>query len=140
MWKESLQVSQEIMLEDIKCNLGVSKIHGIGVFAVRNINKGEELFGYSERYLTLTSKEIESLPEKVKNLILDRYVIYQDTTIIEHPNTEINYVSFMNHSHDPNSNGWQAIRDIKEGEEITEVFIHPDMHEISKQHFKFLFT
>lgn len=75
------------MLEDIKCTLGISKIHGIGVFAIRNINKGEELFGYSDRYITITSKEIETIPEKVKNLILDRYVIYQDTTTIEHPNS-----------------------------------------------------
>lgn len=46
----------------------------------------------------------------------------------------------MNHSNNPNSNGWQAIRDIKDGEEITEDYRHPDMKEISKKHFKFLFT
>ena len=37
----------------------------------------------------------------------------------QHPN-EVWLVSFMNHSDTPNSNGETALRDIAEGEEVTE--------------------
>ena len=34
----------DFLNKTVKCKLGISKIHNIGVFAIRNIEKGEKLY------------------------------------------------------------------------------------------------
>lgn len=125
------------MNQEILCKLGVSKIHGVGVFAIRDIKKGTELFKFTSAKIPLDYKELD---DKSLSVILDRNVIYNDTKEVEHPNFEINYTAFMNHSDDPNSDGVVALRDILEGEEITEDYRHDNMASISKEHFHFLWN
>ena len=119
--------------KEIKCNIGISKIHGIGVFAIRDIKKGESLFPISKTHLLL--KELDNIALKQ---VLDRNVIYNNTKEVDHPSLEVNYTAFMNHSNTPNSNGIFALTNIKTGEEITEDYRHPNMAGISKKHFDFL--
>ncbi len=119
--------------KEIKCNLGLSNIHGIGVFAIRDIKKGEHLFPVSERTI-----EIKDLDEKAMKVVLNRNVIYTTFSTVEHPNLEVNYTAFMNHSDNPNSDGSFALVSIKEGEEITESYRHENMSDISEKHFTFL--
>lgn len=120
--------------EEVKCTLGVSEIHGVGVFAIRDIKKGEHLYPFTEADVELT----EDISSRVLKVILDRNVIYKNTKTVEHPNLEVNYPAFMNHSNNPNSDGVYALKDIEEGEEITENYRHDDMSDASKKHFTFL--
>lgn len=125
----------ELISKEVLCTLGVSSIHGVGVFAIRDIQKGQELFSFSEKYIPL-----EGLDDETLKLVLDRNVIYNDTKYVEHPNFDINYTCFMNHSNNPNSDGVVAVVDIEQGEEITEDYRHKDMSDMSKEHFKGLWN
>lgn len=126
----------ENLNKQVKCSLGVSNIHGIGVFAIRDITKGEELFKYNELYLEV---DIEKLEPCVKKVVLDRNVFYNKIkNVIKHPNAEVDYVVFMNHSDNPNSDGVFALRDILSGEEIMETYRHEDISDISRKHFNFI--
>lgn len=119
--------------EEVFCKLGVSNIHGIGVFAIRDIKKGTNLIHFEEQLVPLDGMDLKTL-----SVVLNRNVIYKNTLMVEHPNCEINYTAFMNHSDTSNSDGVFALKDIKEGEEITENYRNNDMAEISKKHFTFL--
>ncbi len=122
--------------KQVKCSLGVSNTHGIGVFAIRDIAKGEELFEYDEIYLDV---DMEKLEPHVKKVVLDRNVFYNKIkNVIKHPNAEVDYVVFMNHSDNPNSDGVFALRDILSGEEIMETYRHEDMSDISRKHYNFI--
>ena len=115
----------DFLNKTVKCKLGISKIHNIGVFAIRNIEKGERLYCLEE----IKRRDLYSVPYSRFNEIL----LEIRTLIIEHrpavingskfysPNNEANFCSYMNHSRNPNWNqDDMALKDIKAGEEITE--------------------
>jgi SET domain-containing protein len=66
----------EYIKNHINTKLQPSVINGVGVFALRNIQKGEELFklweGESGEY-TLTDTELDSLDYNVKEHLLNMY-------------------------------------------------------------------
>lgn len=57
-------------------------------------------------------------------MILDRFFYEATDTLFTFysPNSDQFLQAFMNHSDKPNSDGHEAIRDIKAGEEVTEDF------------------
>lgn len=128
------------------CKLGASKIHGVGVFAIRDIPKGTQLTDNKiwdrnkrKNYYNITAEEFKTILPEIQGLILDRmqFIKGQDLEFIS-PNDDQVLQSFMNHSDDPNSDGEYAIKDIKCGEEITEDFtkLVDDPHELSINHDK----
>lgn len=128
--------TSQILNKEVKCLLGVSNTHGIGVFAIRDIKEGEELFKYSELYLEVDTEKLEP---SVRKIVLDRNVFYNKIkNVIKHPNAEVDYVVFMNHSDNPNSDGVFALRDILSGEEIMETYRHEQMSDISRKHYNFI--
>jgi SET domain-containing protein len=90
-----------------------SNIDGKGVFAVRDIKKGEVILEWDISH-TLTPKELEQLAEDER-----KYVSYTNGKYVVMQPPE----KFMNHSCDANtySDNFRDIakRDIKMGEEIT---------------------
>lgn len=107
------------------CKLAPSPIHGIGVFAIRDIKKGQELTDYrftSEKELfQLPVEEFDKILLPIRKLILDRIQFCDDKTVsFFSPNTDQVLQSFMNHSIDANSDGRFALVDIKTGDEVTE--------------------
>lgn len=66
----------EYIRNHVNVKLDVSKIHGVGVFALRNIEKDEDLFktwgGESGEYF-LTTEEINSLDYDVRYHIFNMY-------------------------------------------------------------------
>ena len=113
----------KLLNEQVKCRLGASNIDGVGVFAIRNIEKGERLYCRNvpvTRPITLDSLD-ELLPE-VRELILQRYPLALEGIEFLNPNEDARLISFMNHSGDPNYDihNDSATRYIKKGEEITE--------------------
>lgn len=108
----------------VKCTLGVSKIHGIGVIALRNLKKGEKLYcwGQEHKWLKIPFDEFYRINPEVRELITTRWPTVALNAPFMHPNSEAWLVSFMNHEDDCNyyPETDSAKRDIKKGEEVTE--------------------
>lgn len=66
----------EYIMHYVNVKLDASKVHGVGVFALRNIEEGEELFkeweGESGEY-TLTEQELNSLDSNIKEHLFNMY-------------------------------------------------------------------
>lgn len=127
------------------CTLAPSSISGIGVFAIRDIPKGTKITDHTNETLDdietyeLTTEEFQQIHPAIQSLILDR-TLFEDIIRFTSPNTDAVLRSFMNHSDTPNSDGVIALRDIKQGEEVTENFksmVHSP-HELTKKHMHFL--
>lgn len=113
----------------VKCKLAPSKIHGIGVFAIRDIQKGERLYVRPDASQSPELRVWYKVPfgsfgklfPEVRELILDRWPSVVNGGLFTSPNEQWP-VLWMNHSDDPNyeSKTDSALRDIRKGEEITE--------------------
>lgn len=111
---------------EVWVTLAPSKIHGIGVIAIRDIPKGTEI-GRGQHYSVyywLSERSFEKLLEPIRNMILDRTQQDEGQLIrFCHPNATARPQNFMNHSDNPNSDGVKTLVDVKTGEEITENYI-----------------
>lgn len=110
----------------IKCYIAPSKIHGIGVFALRPISKGEKCYCFpklSRTWYNLTYSELDKLRPEIKEIILARWPSIINGSYFQSPNDDVWLASFINHS-SKNFNYKQssdsATREIKKGEEILE--------------------
>jgi len=111
---------------DVYCRLGVSSVHGIGVFAIRAIPKGKEPFRclLSRKSIRLKKEEIGDLPHAVKKQI--KRFCYYDDRHIHIPVSGLNvldYALYVNHSKIPNvgmthSGDYETLRPIRKGEEL----------------------
>lgn len=110
---------------NVKCRLGVSKIHGIGVFAIRDIAKGQKLNLFPNvkpHWYTLTLTNLNKLFPEVKELILAQWSSIVNGSHFLSPHDSCWLILYCNHSEDYNYDEKTdlALRDIKGGEEITE--------------------
>lgn len=130
-----MDITQEViyhLLDNVKTELRPSSIHGIGVFAIRDIKEGEQLFEVWENesgiYL-IPNEEYEKFPDSIK-VILHRYFIngecgYKVIRLFKGMNLVCHSISFCNSAY-PNKENTNidlkgfALRDISEGEEILE--------------------
>ena len=98
-----------------------SKIHGVGVFALRDIPKGTKLNAdMMSKLYTLPIEFFTHLRPEVQKIIIERWPnVYNGSRFI-YPDTRIQ--AFMNHSEKPNYSATNDVTlgDIKVGEEITE--------------------
>lgn len=101
---------------EVWLTLAASTIHGIGVFALRDIPCGTVMQQsvsrrwYSREVLPHIAPEIQ-ISARQRNSMGSGFV---------HPNADATYQAWMNHSDTPNSTGRHALIDIKKGEEVTE--------------------
>jgi SET domain-containing protein len=113
--------------EDTYCRIMPSKIHGVGVFAIKDIPKGTWIFKScrTSHYYRLSKKELKELPKKVEKYILDMCRCVEDYYLVPKfgmNNIDISY--FVNHSKKPNlgtkkdEDNFFALRNIKSGEEL----------------------
>lgn len=128
-------MTKEQLLNELKDTwvcLGASTIHGVGVFAIRNISKGCRnmfLVG-NDDFMDIYKNELSDTPPEVMELI-ERYCIFDETesggkySIPNYGFKISDLVNYLNHSKDPNiisiNDGeyFEAIRDIRKGEELT---------------------
>lgn len=115
---------------NIYCRLGVSKIHGVGVIAVRDISKGVDPFESSiprARWIKCHKSQLESLPAPVKEMLAD-FFTYEPDGSIWLPESGLNGIDIsfiMNTSKQPNVKTFDGginfitTRQIKVGEELT---------------------
>ena len=119
-------------LNETYCSFGVSKIHGIGVIAIRNIPKGIDPFPAvkPEKIIELTDKDLELLPKEIVKKIKDIFVRCNKTYYVYDLGLNCMGIRFhVNHSSSPNiavnegvvTNGYNpfiTLRNIKKGEEL----------------------
>jgi SET domain-containing protein len=106
-----------------------SAIEGVGVFAITDIPNGcRQMFGQpdaAEEWITIPKKEIEALPNHAQFLV-GNYCLYDEENYFVPAKgfKKMDVSLFLNHSETPNiisindGDYFEAIRDIKEGEEL----------------------
>jgi len=136
----------EYLNNTVWATLGPSKIHGIGVIAIRDIPKGTKITDHSvgnmnNDFVCVKLDDFKKIHYEIRKLILDRTIFQEDAEMLvfPSPNSEQTLRSFMNHSGSPNSDGEFTLCDIKKGDEITEDYqSFYKLHELSKQHYPWL--
>ncbi len=104
-----------------------SAIHGIGVFALRPIPKGQRrLFSNGkEEWVPVSKKEVAALPQHAVDLI-ENYCLYDEEHyfVPEYGFKVLDLVVFLNHSETPNiisineGEDFETLREIATGEEL----------------------
>jgi hypothetical protein len=118
------------VLANYHCRLAPSPIHGIGVFAIRDIPRGKNPFNtlpkYARpRYVRMTNAELDALPPKVREMICALFVPTGGEMWLPNCGTNLVYLkSYLNHSTTPSlrtKDGYHfiSLRKICEGEELT---------------------
>ena len=120
------------LTNNIKTKLAISNIDGIGVFAIRDITKGEEVFTHWEGdsfMYAIPNERVSDIPKEVLEL-LDMYFINEECgfkviRLFKGMNFLFHGTSYCNSAW-PNKEDANiditgiALRDIKAGEEILE--------------------
>ena len=134
------------------CKFGVSKIHGIGVFAIRDIRKDTNPFiGVDEnkRFIEYSEDEINELNPDIRDYVKSLFIRTEKTyPISERGLNDIGVFNYMNHSDNPNIAvsfkssmtklcPFLTIRDIKVGEELCWDYRTSDGDDLENQ-FPFL--
>ena len=117
---QQLQQSTYVMIQP-------SPLHGIGVFAIRDIPMGtRDMFsqGVGE-WIKLTIAEVEALPKHSRDLVENHCLFDEDVYYVpDYGFKVVDLVIYLNHSDTPNvisvNDGeyFEAIRDIAAGEEL----------------------
>ncbi len=138
-------------LNETYCSFGVSKVQGIGVFAIRNIPKGINPFPaiVAEQIIPLNEEDLLSLPaeiaKKIKQLVIrcdKKYFMYS----LGLNSTGVRF--HLNHSENPNLTlyvpqfknsyaSFKTTKEIKKGEELFWNYKTSGGDNLKKQ-FKFL--
>jgi SET domain-containing protein len=123
----------------IWCKLAPSNIHGIGVFALRDIPARTAILvdTINREGINLSDDEFKQLALEIQNLLLDIRVFNEAIGFIS-PNADIDYILFMNNSDNPNFDAISGftLRDIQKGEEITENYNVYSLGKLNREHFK----
>lgn len=116
-WKQAI----DLINNTAKFKLGVSKIHGIGLFATKDIKKGELLeVDAIPHAFDIPYSMFDQIRPEIAEIILGQHPQIVNGSHFVYPTTR--FLAYMNHSDDPNYDNKtdKALKDIKEGEEITE--------------------
>lgn len=103
--RKQIQAREEREIKElnelVKVRLAPSKIHGVGVFALRNLKKGEKLYadimpmGFLLRYTSF-----DKLRPEVRDILLEQFPNIVNGSHFGWPTTKIQ--AFMNFSFKPN--------------------------------------
>jgi len=124
-------MNKEALLKELASSTYVmikpSPLHGIGVFAIRDIPKGtSNIFskGVGD-WIKVSKEEIDALPQHAKDLIENHCLFDEDHYFIpDYGFKLVDLVIYLNHSETPNvislndGEEFEAIRDIANGEEL----------------------
>lgn len=113
--------------DEVHCRIGVSRIHGVGVIAIRSISKGTRVLEspLPTRDARVPKAQLRDVPPGVRQLL--EALCERDEREVWLPSTGLNAVSlyqYLNHSKEPNISlvrpgHYVALRAIRKGEELT---------------------
>lgn len=117
----SNQEQIDVLNTKVTTRLGPSPVHGVGVFALRDMQKGRKL--YAEEFpklYTLPLSQFEKLHPEVSQYLLIKFPTIAAGSKFAYPDTRIQ--AYMNHSDDPTYDNEEDVllKDVKSGEEIFE--------------------
>ena len=104
-----------------------SPVHGIGVFAIRDIPKGtQDIFSQGiGDWIEVSKEEVEALPKHSRDLVENHCLFDEKSYFIpDYGFKLVDLVIYLNHSDSPNvvsindGERFEAIRDISCGEEL----------------------
>lgn len=117
-------------LASIKVRIAPSRIHGVGVFAMFDIVKGEKLnTDLVPQVFTLTYSDLKKLHPDIQDLLLGQWPNIVNGSRFAYPTARIQ--AYVNHSHNPNYDAHDDIvlENIAAGKEITEDYREIQGHE-----------
>lgn len=107
--------------EVVVIRIAPSKIHGIGIVALRNLSKGKRLhLDDLPRMYRIPYANFGKLFKEIRQLLVEEWPRTTNNEPFAYPIAR--YQAFVNHSDSPNYDGITdtLLQDVKEGEEITE--------------------
>jgi hypothetical protein len=119
------------------CRLGVSKVHGVGIFALKDIPKGTDPFVDSymgDEFCLIDKRKFQDSPKEVKDMLEDYWPTNDNKNAIVpvYPNVLVwtNYLNYTQNDNEVNiylndKGKWETTKDIKKGEELLE---NPNHH------------
>ena len=117
----------EHLRNEVYCKLGVSKIHGVGVFALRDIPKGtkplKSMVTHKEKKFSRT--ELKDVPGSVRKHLSDFCLVEGGRVFVPQIGMNaVNISTYLNHSKTPNlffnkDDELEALFDVKRGDEMT---------------------
>jgi hypothetical protein len=111
--------------QNVYARIKPSKIHGVGVFAVRKIPKGRYIFSEdNDPIVWVDRKSVKKLPKALKDFYDDFCIITRTKYGCPRHFDALTTSWYLNHSERPNvaadrNYRFYALRDIKAGEELT---------------------
>jgi SET domain-containing protein len=93
---------------DIFCRIGVSKVHGVGVIAIKDIPKGTMPFitlsKEEDKIINLTDNDIKDFPKGVRTILKDFFggKKNKDYDVYAYGPNYINISFYLNHNEKPN--------------------------------------
>jgi SET domain-containing protein len=105
----------------VRLRVAPSPVHGVGIFATKDIPKGTKLYADQAPLPYKISKgNLDKLFPDVKDLLLERWPRMVEGEAFAFP--DIFFQGYMNHSDDPNYDNKTdtTLKDIQAGEEIFE--------------------
>ena len=105
--------------------IGPSRIHGVGVLAIRDIPAGTRLFrGEDERVVWVSRAVVSRMPRHLRQLYEDFGMLWCDRLGVPRTFNMLSVGWYLNHSDHPNVEAdddgrFHTLRRIKAGEELT---------------------
>lgn len=128
-WTQITKLNREV-----KVRIAPSKIHGVGIFAIQDIQKGDKLHLDDAPILyTLRHADFSKLNDVVSDLLLERWPQIVNGSNFLYPDSRLS--AYMNHSDQPNVDAENdiALTDIAVGEELTEDYrLIPNWEKVHK--------
>ena len=114
-------IDPEVLNFSVWATIAPSKIHGVGIFAIRDIKKGQKLH-LQERTREWIRTDLNKVEPEIKKIIQQRFPTERDGLPYLSPNADAYLISFINHSDSNNYDKYTdtALSDITKGQEITE--------------------
>lgn len=119
--QKKLEDALIVLDEVVKVRVAPSSIHGVGVFAMRDIKRGEKLYTDAVPHaFDVPYKMFKKLRPDVAETILGRWPQIVNGSHFFWPDTQM--AAFLNHSDNPNydAKNDKTLKKIRAGEEITE--------------------
>lgn len=117
--KKKIKDAIEMVNDVVKLRLAPSQVHGIGVFAMRDIKKGEKIYAnVIPCMLDIPFDDFNKINKEARQLIIERFPLVAEGSKFMAPDTLMQM--YTNHSDNPNYDNKtdKAIRNIKAGEEV----------------------
>ncbi len=119
--KKKLKIAVNLLNDIVKVKIAPSPIHGVGVFAIRDLKKGEQMeLDAIPHQFDVPFSMFKDLRKDVREILLNFFPLIVGGSHFLYPVTRM--TAFLNHSEKPNYDAKtdKIIRKVKAGEELTE--------------------